>query len=242
MDFTLSKYKELLVALQLHKHHSIKHDVDKRPLLSLRIAEIESSIGIHSSYYFRSKDFTSHSDIIQRIAGMGHTIGYHYETLATCRGNEKEAYELFITELNQLRQLASVKTACAHGSPLSPFNNQNLWNQYDIHTLGINFEPMIDTDFSQTIYLTDTGRRWDGDSVSIRDKVLQQPEMIKIHSTDDIIQALNNPEHPIQKYHLLINTHPQRWMSFGPSWLKEAILQYLKNIVKRLINSHHPHV
>jgi hypothetical protein len=99
---------------------------------------------------------------------------------------------------------------------------------------------MLDTDFSKTLYLTDTGRRWDGYKVSVRDKVPEYQELwtkegLVFHATDDIIQALLNPEHPIHKHDLLINTHPQRWMPFGPGWLKEATLQNIKNIAKRVI-------
>lgn len=236
MDFTLEKYKELLTALELHKQHRIKHDVDKRPLFSLRTAEIESNLGIHTTYYFRSKDFTS-PDTILSIARLGHSIGYHYETLATCRGDYKKAYDLFISELNQLRRIVPVTTACAHGSPLSKWNNQLLWNQYDIHSLGIHYEPMLDTDFSHTLYLTDTGRRWDGGRASIRDKV-EQPIPLSFHTTDDIIHALNDINHPIHHYAILFNTHPQRWMPFGPAWLTEALLQNLKNPIKSLFGSY----
>ena len=101
---------------------------------------------------------------------------------------------------------------------------------------------MIDTDFSITLYLTDTGRRWDGYRVAVRDKVPQYQEDwnkagLVFHSTDDIIHAINNIQHPIHQKALLVNTHPQRWMPFGAQWIKEAVLQNSKNIVKRIIVS-----
>ena len=133
-----------------------------------------------------------------------------------------------------------VATACAHGSPRSKWNSQDIWNQYDIHALGIEDEPMLDTDFSTTLYLTDTGRRWDGYKVSVRDKVPEyqehwEREGLMFHTTDDIIKALNTPTHPIHRYNLLVNTHPQRWMPFGADWLFEAAAQNIKNIVKWVI-------
>ena len=240
MDFTVTKYQELLTALECHKHHRIKHDVDLRPAFSLRIAEVEASQGVKSTYYFRSMQFTRYADCIRAIADMGHGIGYHYECLATCHGNIEEAYELFKSELAHLRLLVPVTTACAHGSPLSPYDNQTIWNQYDIHALGIDEEPMLDTDFTRTLYLTDTGRRWDGSGVSIRDKVAGQQqrwadEGLVFHSTDDIIWALQTPGHAIHRYDLLINTHPQRWMPFGAGWMVEATAQWWKNHAKRLL-------
>ena len=36
---------------------------------------------------------------------------------------------------------------------------------------GIIAEPYFDVDFDDVLYLTDTGRRWDGDEFNIRDKV-----------------------------------------------------------------------
>ena len=136
--------------------------------------------------------------------------------------------------------MTPINTACAHGSPKSRWNSQDIWNHYDIHALGIDYEPMLDTDFYTTLYLTDTGRRWDGYRVSVRDKVPNHQERweqegLTFHTTDDIIHALSNIDHPIHHYSLLINTHPQRWMPFGMGWLKEASLQSLKNIAKRII-------
>lgn len=240
MDFTTDKYGELLVALKKHKSHIIRHDVDLRPEYALRIAQIEANKSTYATYYFREMHFDSHAEVIKAIAAQGHTIGYHYESLSTCRGDIEAAHHDFCVNLERLRRLAPVSTACAHGSPRSPWNSQDIWNQHDIHELGIDYEPMLDTDFSQTLYLTDTGRRWDGYRVSVRDKV---PEFQKqwyndgltFHTTDDIIHALNNLSHQIHRKHLLLNTHPQRWMPFGAPWLLEAGMQNMKNIAKRII-------
>lgn len=251
MDFTIDKYKELLKALKKHHGFSIRHDVDLRPDYSLRIAQVEAEMGVKATYYFRTVPESYDEEIIRKIVSLGHTAGYHYECLTTCNGNMEEAYEDFCRNLEKLRKVVPITTACAHGSPRSPWNSQLIWEtsrcrdvetsrQYDIHSLGIEHEPMLDTDFSKTLYLTDTGRRWDGYKVSVRDKVPEYQELwtkegLVFHATDDIIQALLNPEHPIHKHDLLINTHPQRWMPFGPGWLKEATLQNIKNIAKRVI-------
>lgn len=240
MDFTIEKYQELLMALHQHKEYRIRHDVDARPLFSLRVAEVEAEMGTKATYYFRSMHFSSHAEVIKAIASLGHTIGYHYECLTTCNGDVTAAYEDFCQNLERLRNLVPVHTACAHGSPRSPWNSQDIWKQHDIHSLGIDYEPMMDTDFSKTLYLTDTGRRWDGYKVSVRDKVPQyqdewQKDGLVFHTTDDIIHALNNLHHQIHTKSLLINTHPQRWMPFGARWAAEASVQWWKNIAKSLI-------
>ena len=305
MDFTIEKYRELLEALKKHKSHRIRHDVDLRPEFSLRVAQVEAEMGFRATYYFRSMHFESHAEVIKAIVALGHQAGYHYESLTTCKGDMEAAYEDFCRNLERLRGLVPVSTACAHGSPRSPYNSQSMWESqsrkvtelqshkvtksqshkvtelqsrkvtelqshkvtesqshkektlyhsatlplchsvYDIHALGIEYEPMLDTDFSKTLYLTDTGRRWDGYKVSVRDKVPQyqeqwQQEGLVFHTTDDIIHALNDIHHPIHRKELLINTHPQRWMPFGMQWTVEAVGQWWKNQAKRLIVNSHP--
>ncbi len=259
MDFTIDKYKELLEALTKHDGFSIRHDVDLRPDYSLRVAQVEAEMGVKATYYFRTAPESYDEAVIKQIVSLGHMAGYHYECLTTCNGDMEAAYEDFCRNLEKLRKVVPISTACAHGSPRSPWNSQSMWETTrlvgqadgtprdnettslrDIHALGIGYEPMLDTDFSRTLYLTDTGRRWDGYKVSVRDKVPHYQEQwieegLVFHSTDDIIRALLNPEHPIHKYGLLINTHPQRWMPFGAQWLVEAGLQQAKNIAKRVI-------
>ena len=84
--------------------------------------------------------------------------------------------------------------------------------------------------------MTDTGRRWDGWKVSVRDKVPQQEKWIKqglvFHSTQDIIDAAIEGRLPHQ---IMFTFHPQRWHSGGVSWIKELVLQNMKNVVKRFL-------
>mgnify|MGYP002622074515 CR=1 FL=1 len=241
MDFTPVRYQQLLETLQSSDlSFQLRHDVDLRPESALRVAQVEAEMGAKATYYFRAMHFDSHADTIKAIAALGHEAGYHYESLTSCGGDMAKAYEDFCRNLERLRQIVPVTTACAHGSPRSPWNSQDIWKLYDIHALGIDYEPMIDTDFSQTLYLTDTGRRWDGWKYSIRDKVnAYQPQWtamgLAFHGTNDIINALHNPDHILHRsgFKLLITTHPQRWQPFGRKWLQEIISQTIKNQVKR---------
>lgn len=239
-DFTPDAYRLLLHALRGRKGLFLRHDVDLHPERSLRIARIEAEEGFVATYYFRERDFDSAASIILDIKGLGHHIGYHYESLAAEHGDVAKAYGDFCRNLQRLRKLASVSTACAHGSPRSPWNSQDIWKQYDIKALGIDYEPMIDTDFSTTLYLTDTGRRWDGYRVSVRDKVplyqdLWERSGLTFHTTAQIARALADPGHPIQGKQLLINTHPQRWVDPGLNWDLQFAVQQWKNIAKRLL-------
>ena len=100
----------------------------------------------------------------------------------------------FQHNLEKLRRLVPVNTICMHGSPRSRYDNRDLWKIYDYRDFGILGEPYFDVDFNEMFYLTDTGRRWDGWKVSVRDKVPQQETWIKqglvFRSTHDIIAAL----------------------------------------------------
>ena len=239
MDFTLAKYTELLNALKGYGFRTLtlRHDVDLRPGNSLRTARLEAEKGLHGIYYFRAVPESWDETIIRQIAAMGHEIGYHYESLTTCNGDIDAAYEDFKTNLAALRKLVPVRSICMHGSPRSPYDSKDIWHKYDYHALGIECEPYLDTDFSQTFYLTDTGRRWDGYKVSVRDKIPQYQDEwtaagLTFHSTDDLLKGLQDHRIP---QNLMITVHPQRWNPFGPAWCKELILQNAKNIVKRIL-------
>jgi len=62
-----------------------------------------------------------------------------------------------------------------HGSPLSRYDNRRICDKYNYRDFGITGEPYFDLDFTKVLYLTDTGRRWDGNKVSLRDKISPSP-------------------------------------------------------------------
>lgn len=258
MDFTLKKYMLLLETLIsngycfqtfkdfLEKPHDgktiiLRHDVDLKPENSLATARIENELGIEASYYFRAVPESWDEDIIKKTAALGHEIGYHYESLTTANGDIDEAYNDFVKNLDKLKSLLnssnssnSCLTICMHGSPRSPYDSKDIWKRYSYKELNIIGEPYFDMDFSKAFYLTDTGRRWDGYNVSVRDKIhAYQDEWTKkglvFHKTDDIIKAANAGDFP---HVVMITTHPQRWTDDGLSWMKEYFFQNIKNVVK----------
>jgi len=188
-DFSLTIYKKLLGEFiqagyrfitfvefvqspdEKEKTIILRHDVDKKPLLSLRTAVLENELQIKGTYYFRVIKNELPRETIGRIAKMGHEIGYHYDDLNDAKGIEGKALELFSKNLAKLREIAPIKTICMHGSPLSKHDNRELWKSHDYLDFGIVGEPYFDIDFNDVMYLTDTGRRWDGGKVNIRDRV-----------------------------------------------------------------------
>ena len=257
MDFTLQKYTELLQQLKssryrfvtfeeycLHKSELelerfviLRHDVDLKAENSLATAKIEQSLGINASYYFRIVKQSNKPEIIKGIAALGHEIGYHYEDLSICEGNIDEAIKHFENKLAYFRQYYPVKTICMHGAPRSKYDGRDLWKQFNYQDFGIVGEPYFNVDFAKVFYLTDTGRRWDGFNVSVRDKVpFYQDEWIRqglvYHSTDDILSAIQNDELPKR---LMMTIHPQRWTNNRFQWLKELLAQRIKNSIKRIV-------
>lgn len=150
----------------------LRHDVDARPENSLRCARMEQTLGINGTYYFRTVPGAWSEDVIREIHHLGHETGYHYEDLAAARGNLDKAIRRFEENLAKLRRLVPVETICMHGSPVSKHDNRLLWEKYDYRDYGIIGEPYLDIDFQAVTYLTDTGRRWNGDKYSIRDRIL----------------------------------------------------------------------
>ena len=72
---------------------------------------------------------------------------------------------LFLTHGKQMGSslrltLSPVKTICMHGSPLSKWDNRDLWKRYNYRDFGIIAEPYFDLDFDEVFYITDTGRSW----------------------------------------------------------------------------------
>ncbi len=254
-DFTLDKYQELCRVIgekyrfcTVFEYLSqrpdgniiiVRHDVDRRINNSLHMAELEHDLNIRSSYYFRYPS-TFRPDIITTIRDLGHEIGYHYEVLSKTRGNYENAVSLFASELGEFRKISPINTICMHGSPLSKFNNRDLWDRYDYHTYGISGEAFLSFEKNDEglTYLTDTGRTWSGKQ-SLRDAIRTQPcndELVSLNTTDDLIEWINGG--PGKKLYLTI--HPERWSLTYSEWLVWSFLDVGMNIGKKFLRLRHP--
>ncbi len=243
-DFTLSAYRRLLDAFleagyafqtfsrylsqPLPKVILLRHDVDARKQHSLTFAQIQCEKGITGSYYFRVVPQSYDEGIIRAIYDMGHEIGYHYEDMDFAKGDPHRAIRLFEQHLERLRRIVPVTTICMHGSPRSPYDNRDVWKHYRYQDYGIVGEPYFDIDFRRVYYLTDTGRRWDGAAVSVRDKV-RDHFGLAFRTTFDIIAAVKSQSFPQQA---MLNFHPQRWTDDPFLWMADKYQQLAKNAVK----------
>lgn len=256
LDFTLLTYRKLLEALKergyvfitfeqycqvsaewLPKRFVIlRHDVDLRAKNSLATAQIEHELELQASYYFRVVPESNQPEVIREIAALGHEIGYHYEDMAIMHGDTEKALAHFQEQLAYFRQYYPVSTICMHGAPTSKYDGRELWKHYDYREYGVIGEPYFDVDFSKVFYLTDTGRRWDGYKVSVRDKIPQYQDQWTergwvYRRSSQIIEAAEQSQLPAC---IMITTHPQRWTNNPLLWIKEVVVQTIKNTIKRL--------
>ncbi len=197
------------------------------------MAQVENKFCVKGTYYFRGIRSAYKEHIIRQIANLGHEIGYHYEEMDLVNGDTQKAIDLFEDNLGRLRNIYPVKTICMHGSPLSKYDNRDLWKKYDYRDYGIIGEPYFDIDFNEVLYLTDTGRRWNTSRGNIGDKVKSKYKY-NLKSTYDIMAALEKNELPDK---IMLNVHPHRCFDNYFLWTKELVFQKTKNIIKSFIPS-----
>ena len=178
----------------------LRHDVDRRVRNAVALADVETDLGIDATYYFRTSTFDP--DVAEEMAGDGHEVGYHYEDLAKAGGNLHRAHARFAANLASFRQHVSVDTVCSHGSPLSPHLNTDMWNDdrapADYDLVGRAYEVEADDDGTgDRLYFSDTSRDWNA----------SVPDFGAVHSTDDLIRALESGACPA----VYLLAHPSRW-------------------------------
>ncbi len=250
LDFTLTKYQKLCETIQRHYTTStiyeyltdsqtslgegqnskvviLRHDVDRKIVNALRMAELEHNLGIRSSYYFRYP-YTFEPEIITQIQSLGHEVGYHYETLTKAKGNVELAATLFEKELAAFRNVCEVNTICMHGNVLSRYDNRDLWKHIEMNNYNILGEASLSIE--NAVYFTDTGRKWDSDS-NIRDNLKNSLSHSSVTSTNELIEYLECNQSPL----IYINAHPERWATQISDWLKNIIKPKIFNQAKKII-------
>lgn len=250
-DFTFKKYQELLYAIHEMnykvytiadyydanekksleaKYVVLRHDVDGNVQNALKMAKLENHLGFTATYYFRMKGRLFVPDVVKKISDLGHEIGYHYEHLPDAKGDIEEAKKIFELNLNKLRELADVKTACMHGRPFSKYDSRDFWKYYKLRDFGLKAEPYMNLDYKDKFYFTDTGQAWDNTKFNIRDLVLSKGNM-DVQSTDDLIKLFAS--NSIDKSAMLIHTN--RWVDELPIWIFYTLGNKTVNVLKMLL-------
>jgi|LSQX01.3.fsa_nt_gb hypothetical protein len=249
MDFTLKTYKRLIQTfmdkgykcltyesycvnkeefdISLGKFVILRHDVDEFAGNALKMAEIEHSLGVRSTYYFRVVKQSNRPEIIREIVKLGHEIGYHYEDLAFAKGNLEHARKTFEENLTYFRTFYPVKTVCMHGSSISEFDNRSFWKNYNLSDFGLVGEPYVTTDFIKVFYLTDTGLAWDARKFRVWDNVMNTFN-ISYHSSNEVIKAIKQGSFP-EKCLMLAHT---LWSDNLLQWSLLHMREFLRNNLK----------
>jgi len=240
MDFTIKKYKQLLTALKTAgytfqpfaefienpavKTIILRHDVDERPKNALKMARAEYELGIRATYYFRIVKIRNKPEIIRKIVGLGHEIGYHYEDYSACNGDMEKALRQFGENLAYLRSYYPVVTVCMHGSSMSEHDNRRIWKHAGLSEFDLIGEPYLSVDYDQVFYLTDTGRRWDGSKYNVRDTVKNNYKL-SFHRNGEIISAIRDGKFPDQ---VLLQSHTL-WTNNFIEWYGLEFREWLRN-------------
>jgi len=178
----------------------------------------------------------------------------------------EKAFGMFINNLRNLKAIYPVKVISMHGSPLSIFDNRKLWKYFSYREYGVICEPYFDISLNNALYLTDTGRRWNSERANLRDRALtgaaglqagkalyegwcvkpvegsamnmtQQAKELqasyRFRSTGMLINNIYKGTVPDK---IIISTHPQRWNKGGLPWLKELVMQNIKNSLKVVLS------
>ncbi len=191
----------------------LRHDVDRRVEKSLALAKREHRRSIRASYYFRRHGERSPSAAIRRIAGLGHEVGFHYESLSRAKGDRVEALRQFERDLAAMRALAPVRTACMHGAPLSRWNNGDLLRGLDLAAFGLLGDAFLSFEGRPILYLTDTGGRWGvGGGANLRDRIEGSASAGRTPPRRTAEVAALIESYPGTLY---LSVHPERWAD-GP--------------------------
>lgn len=246
MDFTLKSYKSLLLAFQKAGYTFqrfedflqtpaegrlviMRHDVDELAGNALKIAELEHSLGVKSTFFFRIVRQSNVPEIIRKIASLGHEIGYHYEDLSTAQGDFEAAISSFQKNLEYFRQFYPVKTVCMHGSSFSKYDNRMLWQRYNLADFGVIGEPYLSINFDEFFYLTDTGYAWDGGKFATRDIVVNN-HGLSFHKTSEIVACIEEGNFP-KKSLILAHT---LWSDSLWQWTFLHLREFFRNNIKYL--------
>lgn len=209
----------------------LRHDVDRKPANALEFARIEADRGVASTYYFRAVGGFDR-ETIAAVESLGHEVGYHYEDLDTADGDHEAARASFGENLDRLRSMATVDTACMHGNPLTPYDNRDLWGDVTPAAYGLVGEAYLSVDFGELHYYSDTGRTWRSGDLKVKDTpVGEAVEPEPAASTAELAELVSAT--PGRRYYVL--SHPDRWADGIGEWAAEAAFDTAKNAAKRLL-------
>lgn len=150
----------------------LRHDLDFRRCIpsSLRLAEIESGLGAHATYFVRlhsdeynPMEYTSYLTL-KSILALGHEIGLHFECYELSEVSGEREEDLFRRDKKLLESLLDIEvvSACEHGD-YHRFDSEGFRRFFDRNApedFGILFDPYDPRFFNGMKYLSDSNQNW----------------------------------------------------------------------------------
>jgi hypothetical protein len=191
----------------------MRHDVDQHPRSALTMAEIESDLGIRSSWYFRWR--TAHPAVVAELRERGFEIGLHYETRtrrALEEGSaEPESDEAIAESRSELRgEIAAfeqifgpIRSVVPHGDSRVPgVRNAELLRGEDCSAYGIEFDG-------------NEAMRGRGIAYWLTDRTAGEGGWKDGTDPEELLAAGTSP--------ILCLTHPNNWASGPALWLDRVL-------------------
>jgi hypothetical protein len=191
----------------------MRHDVDQHPRSALTMAEIESDLGIRSSWYFRWR--TAHPAVIEALRDQGFEVGLHYETLTRraleVGDGEPESEAALAESRERLREeiaaferiFGPIRSAVPHGDSRVPgVRNAELLRGEDCSAYGIEFDG-------------NEAMRGRGIAYWLTDRTTAEGGWKDGTDPEELLAAGESP--------ILCLTHPNNWASGPALWLDRAM-------------------
>lgn len=208
----------------------LKHDVEHNIDLAVIIGEIESKIGISSTFYFQFNVAISSPSKVLKLQKLGHDIGYHYDVLDANDGDYKLAIDQFTEHLSAFSKMGvTIKSVCPHGNPIKIrsgwSSNKDFFRSSQVRKLFPDIiDIVVDRDKifpSEFWYVSDAGY-----SFKLIGDISNNDRIVTIDKTISLPKDL-----PFGDQDILLSTHPHRWMK---SELKFIIKRRIFLISKKL--------
>jgi hypothetical protein len=142
----------------------LRHDIDRKIKKAVKMAKLEASLDVDSTYFFRLHakynlfDYKHYSRLL-RIKHLGHELAFHLETqdFASCfniDASELLAKEIMIMNLMGMKVIGLSE----HGIPNKNWEN-HFFSENDYRKFEIKYHA-LDELFSQMKYISDSGGKW----------------------------------------------------------------------------------
>ena len=136
-------FKDLPIDDPTSRYFVLRHDIDYSPEAALRMAELESSMGIRATYFlllstsYYNLLSEEYCDFPRKLIELGHDVGFHYDVAAFSRSGKENLRATLRSYVSMLEQLTGtpIRAIAMHNPSVSgedPFRGHpEFLNAYD---------------------------------------------------------------------------------------------------------------